>query len=80
VRRRAGGPSAALFRPKAADFPEQGGHFPEQQRLNCPLVLRWAGNSGRTRHATSALQAYAALTTSAARGAVRDVTQVARTR
>jgi hypothetical protein len=23
---------AALFRPKAADFPEQGGHFPEQQR------------------------------------------------
>ncbi len=30
----------------------------------------------RQRHVSAALQAYAALTTSAARGAVRDVTQV----
>ena len=30
----------------------------------------------RKRHVSAALQAYAALTTSAARGAVRDVTQV----
>ena len=32
--------------------------------------------SGRNRSVTAALRAYAALTTSAARGAVRDVTQV----
>ena len=30
----------------------------------------------RNRHVSAALQAYAALTTSAARGAVRDVSQV----
>jgi dihydroxy-acid dehydratase len=36
--------------------------------------------TGRERHVSSALQAYAALTTSADRGAVRDVSQVARRR
>ncbi|MFC3123773.1 dihydroxy-acid dehydratase [Pseudoroseomonas globiformis] len=36
--------------------------------------------SGRKRRVSAALQAYAALTTSAARGAVRDVTQVQRRR
>ena len=40
---------------------------------------RDAGSHARARRIT-ALQAYAALTTSAARGAVRDVTQVARSR
>ena len=37
-----GGP-AALFRLKAADFPDQGGHFPEQQRpkLLGSAVLGW---------------------------------------
>jgi len=41
-----GGPEAllaALFRLKAADFPDQGGHFPEQQRpkLLGSAVLGW---------------------------------------
>ena len=36
-------PLAALFRLKAADFPDQGGHFPEQQRrkLLGSAVLGW---------------------------------------
>jgi hypothetical protein len=34
---------AALFRLKAADFPDQGGHFPEQQWLKLlgSAVLGW---------------------------------------
>jgi dihydroxy-acid dehydratase len=36
--------------------------------------------ANRTRHVSPALQAYAAMTTSAARGAVRDVSQLAKTR
>jgi hypothetical protein len=36
-------PLAALFRLKAADFPEQGGHFPEYQRpkLLAGAALGW---------------------------------------
>ena len=51
---------AALFRLKAADFPDQGGHFPEQQRLKLlgSAVLGWKfrpnaardiGHGGQTR-------------------------------
>jgi dihydroxy-acid dehydratase len=40
----------------------------------------WAPREHRTRRVTPALRAYAALTTSAARGAVRDVAQVERKR
>jgi dihydroxy-acid dehydratase len=38
----------------------------------------WRPAAPRARKVSSALQAYAALTTSAARGAVRDVTQLTR--
>jgi dihydroxy-acid dehydratase len=40
----------------------------------------WAPREVRPRKVTPALRAYAALTTSAARGAVRDVAQVERAR
>ena len=40
----------------------------------------WQPTAPRTRKVTQALKAYAALSTSAARGAVRDVSQVTRRR
>ncbi len=48
--------------------------FSETGKMDAKGALSWKPNRDRT--VSLALQAYAALTTSAARGAVRDVTQL----
>ena len=46
--------------------------------MNAKGAAAWKPAAPRTRMVSKALQAYAAMTTSASRGAVRDVSQVAK--
>ncbi|PLX37956.1 MAG: dihydroxy-acid dehydratase [Hyphomicrobiales bacterium] len=49
-----------------------------REKMDAKGAAAWQPEKPRKRHVTSALKAYAALTTSAARGAVRDVEQLSR--
>ena len=51
---------------------------PDHRRRAAQDALGWEPAKPRPRKVSVALQAYAAMTTSAARGAVRDVTQLKR--
>ena len=69
----------------AIDIPERSIRIevPEAELARRRAAIEARGDAAwqpapRTRHVSAALQAYAAMTTSAARGAVRDVTAVRR--